>query len=63
MAASFSSSCTGKASKIAEVDAVRVALELFVGRVDAGNLAGAFRRLARIRKSWAFACMASASAA
>ena len=34
--------------KIAKVDAMRVALELFVGGIDAGHLAGAFGGLARL---------------
>ena len=35
--------------EVAEVDAMRVALELFIGRVDTGHLAGALGSFARLR--------------
>ena len=47
--------------KIAEVDALRVALELFIGGVDAGYLAGPLGNLA-CGEAAALASIASASA-
>ena len=51
-----------QSDKVAEVDAMRIALELFIGRVDTGHLP-ARSAASRASQSSAFASMASASAA